>query len=88
MIAGVKFVIGDREAKTPTNENVDDSITWDNIWSCQTAIPIYHMAFSPDGTLFATCGRNDRLVKIWYENNQGKYRNFKYRFIILTIDFL
>jgi len=28
------------------------------------------MAFSPDGTLFATCGRNDRLVKIWYENKQ------------------
>lgn len=71
---GVKFEIGggDRGNKTPTNESLDEVVTWDTIWSCQTAIPIYHMAFSPDGTLFATCGRNDRLVKIWYENKQGK----------------
>ncbi|XP_075155148.1 rabconnectin-3 alpha [Haematobia irritans] len=68
---GVKFVIGgDRENRTPTNESVENATNWENIWSCQTAIPIYHMAFSPDGTLFATCGRNDRLVKIWYENKQ------------------
>lgn len=69
---GVKFEIGggDRGNKTPTNESLDEVVTWDTIWSCQTAIPIYHMAFSPDGTLFATCGRNDRLVKIWYENKQ------------------
>ncbi|XP_069965712.1 dmX-like protein 2 isoform X2 [Bactrocera oleae] len=69
---GVKFEIGggDRGNKTPTNESLDDVVTWDTVWSCQTAIPIYHMAFSPDGTLFATCGRNDRLVKIWYENKQ------------------
>ncbi|XP_061395403.1 dmX-like protein 2 [Musca vetustissima] len=68
---GVKFVIGgDRENKTPTNENIENVTNWENVWSCQTAIPIYHMAFSPDGTLFATCGRNDRLVKIWYENKQ------------------
>ncbi|XP_059222460.1 dmX-like protein 2 [Stomoxys calcitrans] len=67
----VKFVIGgDRENKTPTSESVENATNWENIWSCQTAIPIYHMAFSPDGTLFATCGRNDRLVKIWYENKQ------------------
>ncbi|TGZ38449.1 DmX-like protein 2 [Temnothorax longispinosus] len=28
------------------------------------------MSFSPDGTLFATTGMNDRLVKIWFENKQ------------------
>ncbi|XP_065362975.1 dmX-like protein 2 [Calliphora vicina] len=96
--SGVKFVIGgDRENKTPTNESIENSTIWENIWSCQTAIPIYHMAFSPDGTLFATCGRNDRLVKIWYENKQilfpskssskattkdeGKELNFTYVYI-------
>ena len=61
----------ERESKSPTSENTDDLMSWENIWSCQTAIPIYHMTFSPDGSLFATCGRNDRLVKIWYENKQG-----------------
>ncbi|KNC33790.1 hypothetical protein FF38_09709 [Lucilia cuprina] len=94
--SGVKFVIGgDRDNKTPTNESIENSTVWENIWSCQTAIPIYHMAFSPDGTLFATCGRNDRLVKIWYENKQilfpskntsktkdeGKELNFTYVYI-------
>lgn len=74
MFSGVKFVIGgDRDNKTPINESIESSTAWENIWSCQTAIPIYHMAFSPDGTLFATCGRNDRLVKIWYENKQSKF---------------
>ncbi|XP_030381698.1 dmX-like protein 2 isoform X2 [Scaptodrosophila lebanonensis] len=67
----VKFEIGEsKETKQTPNAGSDDVSTWENIWSCQTAIPIYHMAFSPDGTLFATCGRNDRLVKIWYENKQ------------------
>ncbi|XP_055842018.1 dmX-like protein 2 isoform X1 [Episyrphus balteatus] len=67
---GVKFEIGggDRDVKTPTNESTSNETAWESIWSCQTAIPVYHMAFSPDGTLFATSGRNDRLVKIWYEN--------------------
>lgn len=41
---------------------------WDCVWKCKTATPVYHMEFSPDGTLFATSGKNDRLVKIWYEN--------------------
>ncbi|XP_026847140.1 dmX-like protein 2 [Drosophila persimilis] len=66
---GVKFEIGESKEVKQSNQ-AEDVSTWENIWSCQTAIPIYHMAFSPDGTLFATCGRNDRLVKIWYENKQ------------------
>lgn len=64
----VKFEIGgDRDPKTPTNEK-EDEIAWECIWTCQTATPVHHMTFSPDGTLFATSGKNDRLVKIWYEN--------------------
>jgi len=73
---GVKFTIGgDKESKSPVNEPEDPS-NWEVVWACQTAIPVYHMAFSPDGTLFATCGRNDRLVKIWYENKQGNHHYF------------
>lgn len=51
-----------------------EQTTWHCVWKAVTAIPVQHMAFSPDGTLFATCGENDRLVKIWYENRHGKCR--------------
>ncbi|XP_057663826.1 dmX-like protein 1 isoform X3 [Diorhabda carinulata] len=45
-----------------------EQTSWQCVWKANTAIPVQHLAFSPDGTLFATCGENDRLVKIWYEN--------------------
>ncbi|XP_076252311.1 rabconnectin-3 alpha isoform X2 [Rhynchophorus ferrugineus] len=45
-----------------------EQTSWHCVWKANTAIPVQHLAFSPDGTLFATCGENDRLVKIWYEN--------------------
>uniref|UniRef100_A0A336LP03 CSON007414 protein n=1 Tax=Culicoides sonorensis TaxID=179676 RepID=A0A336LP03_CULSO len=69
--APVKFEIGGgTESKSPTNEedSTEISSSWENIWECQTANPVHLMKFSPDGTLFATCGKNDRLVKIWYEH--------------------
>lgn len=47
--------------------------SWYCVWKANTAVPVQHLAFSPDGTLFATCGENDRLVKIWYENKHCKY---------------
>lgn len=70
----VKFEIGGgTEPKSPIieDEAVELSSTWEVVWECQTATPIHHMAFSPDGTLFATCGKSDRLVKIWYEHKPG-----------------
>lgn len=73
LFLGVKFIIGgSKDCKTPTEEIGENCNQWENIWSCQTSTTVYHMVFSPDGTLFATCGRNDRLVKIWYENKQCK----------------
>ncbi|XP_058459198.1 dmX-like protein 2 isoform X2 [Malaya genurostris] len=71
----VKFEIGgDRDPKTPTNEE-DTDATWDCVWKCHTATPVHHMAFSPDGTLFATSGKSDRLVKVWYENKHILFPN-------------
>ncbi|EAT41943.1 AAEL006472-PA, partial [Aedes aegypti] len=71
----VKFEIGgDRDPKTPTNEEESDS-HWDCVWKCHTATPVHHMAFSPDGTLFATSGKSDRLVKVWYENKHILFPN-------------
>lgn len=49
-----------------------EQTSWQCVWKANTATPVQHLAFSPDGTLFATCGENDRLVKIWYENKHCK----------------
>jgi WD40 repeat protein len=74
----VKFEIGggDRDPRTPTNEqdeNHQPDESWECVWKCHTATPVHHMAFSPDGTLFATSGKSDRLVKVWYENKHRKF---------------
>ncbi|XP_043932298.1 dmX-like protein 2 [Protopterus annectens] len=39
---------------------------WKCIWECRTAIPVYLMAWSPDGEYFATAGKDDCLLKVWY----------------------
>ncbi|CAH0558785.1 unnamed protein product [Brassicogethes aeneus] len=67
----VTFTLGGEH--TEGNEEQDkpqeqEQTLWQCVWKANTAIPVQHLAFSPDGTLFATCGENDRLVKIWYEN--------------------
>ncbi|XP_065223519.1 dmX-like protein 2 isoform X2 [Planococcus citri] len=75
---GVTFEIGEEATPTATasscgtgiDSNEEDDRGWDCVWKCQTATPVHHIAFSPDGTLFATAGRDDRLVKIWFENKQ------------------
>lgn len=68
--AGVTFEIGDEvHPQQPPCQEEDDR-GWECVWSCHTATPVFHMSFSPDGTLFATAGRSDRLVKIWFENKQ------------------
>ena len=43
---------------------------WTCIWKVRPANPVHYLSHSPDGTLFATCGKSDRLVRIWYENQQ------------------
>lgn len=65
--SAVTFEIGDRDPRTPPIQ-AEDPTGWECVWKCQTATPVHHMAFSPDGTLFATSGKSDRLVKVWYEN--------------------
>ncbi|KAF2367901.1 RAVE complex protein Rav1 C-terminal [Trinorchestia longiramus] len=42
---------------------------WDCIWQMTTSQPTQLLSFSPDGCLFATCGANDRLIKLWYDNS-------------------
>lgn len=65
----VTFEIGG-DVRTPPPGGYEDQseMGWECIWKCNTATPVHHMAFSPDGTLFATSGKSDRLVKVWFEN--------------------
>ncbi|XP_070543555.1 dmX-like protein 2 isoform X2 [Ptychodera flava] len=52
--------------------NADDHDCWECIWQCKTATPIYHLKFSTDGQYFASAGKADRLVKIWYNIKKPK----------------
>ncbi|XP_032686027.1 dmX-like protein 2 isoform X2 [Odontomachus brunneus] len=68
----VTFSIGG-EAESPgpgDTSSANDLGGWNCVWKCRTATPVHLMSFSPDGTLFATTGVNDRLVKIWFEHKQ------------------
>ncbi|XP_069043344.1 dmX-like protein 1 isoform X6 [Lepisosteus oculatus] len=42
---------------------------WKCIWQCKTASSVHLMKFSPDGDFFATAGRDDCLVKVWYNTS-------------------
>ncbi|KAL1773749.1 dmX 1 isoform X3 [Sigmodon hispidus] len=39
---------------------------WLCIWHCKTASQVHLMKFSPDGEFFATAGKDDCLLKVWY----------------------
>ncbi|XP_068103218.1 dmX-like protein 1 isoform X2 [Hyperolius riggenbachi] len=43
-----------------------DLANWKCIWQCKTAFSVHLMKFSPDGEFFATAGKDDCLVKVWY----------------------
>ena len=71
----VTFSIGgEAESPGPTESGpTNEAGNWNCVWKCRTATPVHLMSFSPDGTLFATTGMNDRLVKIWFENKQREF---------------
>ncbi|XP_037658152.1 dmX-like protein 1 isoform X7 [Choloepus didactylus] len=56
--------------KPTENENPDKTDLifgeWRCIWQCKTASQIHLMKFSPDGEFFATAGKDDCLLKVWY----------------------
>ncbi|XP_072938045.1 dmX-like protein 2 isoform X3 [Epargyreus clarus] len=66
--SGVTFQIGGSDKDDKPKQQEDEEPGWLCVWQCHTATPAHHLAFSPDGVLFATSGVNDRLVKIWYQN--------------------
>ncbi|XP_048359644.1 dmX-like protein 1 isoform X1 [Sphaerodactylus townsendi] len=56
------------------DENHDklDVQDWRIIWQCKTASQVHLMKFSPDGEFFATAGKDDCLVKVWYNTDSWK----------------
>lgn len=74
-----KFEIGAVEEEIDEEEAGSCSIqaggsarcgNWESIWRVRPPNPVVFLAFSVDGTLFATASRHDRLVRIWYQNQQ------------------
>ncbi|XP_035300283.1 dmX-like protein 2 isoform X4 [Cricetulus griseus] len=52
-------------------EEVDNKIPpvlndWKCIWQCKTSVSVHLMEWSPDGEYFATAGKDDCLLKVWY----------------------
>ncbi|XP_076371203.1 dmX-like protein 2 isoform X5 [Tachypleus tridentatus] len=50
--------------------DTEECFKWECVWKCRTAHQVKILKFSPDGTLFASAGHSDRLVKIWYESKR------------------
>ena len=56
----VTFNIGE------TADNSSGNSAWRSIWRLRPPTPVTFLAFSADGTLFATAGAQDRLVwSLW-----------------------
>ncbi|KAK9408336.1 dmX-like 1 [Crotalus adamanteus] len=54
------------------NHEKADSQNWRIIWQSKTASQVHLMMFSPDGEFFATAGKDDSLVKVWYNTDCWK----------------
>uniref|UniRef100_A0A8K9XZR1 Dmx-like 2 n=1 Tax=Oncorhynchus mykiss TaxID=8022 RepID=A0A8K9XZR1_ONCMY len=39
---------------------------WKCVWQCKTAMSVHITKWSPDGEYFATAGKDDCLLKVWY----------------------
>ncbi|XP_066470085.1 dmX-like protein 1 [Tiliqua scincoides] len=57
------------EDEHPEKANSQD---WRIVWQCKTASQVHLMKFSPDGEFFATAGKDDCLVKVWYSTDSWK----------------
>ncbi|XP_068740234.1 dmX-like protein 2 [Montipora capricornis] len=56
---------------------LEKNVSWTCIWACKPSVPIHLLQFSPDGKYFSSVGKHDRLIKVWFDNNQVNpwYRN-------------
>ncbi|KAK1127635.1 dmX-like protein 2 isoform X1 [Acipenser oxyrinchus oxyrinchus] len=45
---------------------------WKYVWQCKTAVSVHIMKWSSDGEYFATAGKDDCLLKVWYPTTGWK----------------
>uniref|UniRef100_A0AAR2L6Y0 RAVE complex protein Rav1 C-terminal domain-containing protein n=1 Tax=Pygocentrus nattereri TaxID=42514 RepID=A0AAR2L6Y0_PYGNA len=45
---------------------------WKCVWQCKTAATVHILKWSPDGEYFATVGKDDCLLKVWYPTTGWK----------------
>ncbi|XP_019410499.1 PREDICTED: dmX-like protein 1 isoform X3 [Crocodylus porosus] len=78
---GTRLLTGSSSLQLWSNVHLEDgnaektdagSGEWRCIWQCKTASHVCLMKFSPDGEFFATAGKNDCLVKVWYNTESWR----------------
>jgi WD40 repeat protein len=65
---GLNFKWSNNEAIDEDSCSGQDSLRWACVWQCSTATNVCFLNFSPDGSLFVSAGKTDRLAKIWYRS--------------------
>lgn len=71
----VEFFIEGKSEADPSSADADSLEQvpqWVCLWHCRPSNTVYHLKFSSDGLLFASAGKSDRLVKVWYENKKSE----------------
>eukprot|EP00118_Oscarella_pearsei_P012894 m.98391 g.98391 ORF g.98391 m.98391 type:complete len:2816 (+) comp36982_c1_seq1:67-8514(+) len=58
--------------------------TWNRIWKTKVPSPVHQLLFSPDDLLFASLGKNDRLLKVWFGMPGASKDRTVYDFIYLA----
>ncbi|CDW52018.1 Protein RBC-1, isoform a [Trichuris trichiura] len=83
--SGVRFGI-ETEIPVPSEETSTASSAWDCVWSSKLDSPLRQVRFSPDGSMFASCGKNDKVVKVWFCDSTEQKKNgdgLSYNFLLL-----
>ncbi|KAH7691221.1 RBC-1 protein, partial [Aphelenchoides avenae] len=58
--------------------------SWELVWTTRLATKARFVKFSPDGTLFASCGENDRMIKVWYPKSEPNTKDqLQFSFVYL-----
>uniref|UniRef100_A0A5S6QMQ8 WD_REPEATS_REGION domain-containing protein n=1 Tax=Trichuris muris TaxID=70415 RepID=A0A5S6QMQ8_TRIMR len=83
--SSVRFGI-ETEIPVPNEETIPANSAWDCVWSSKLDSPLRQVRFSPDGSMFATCGKNDNIVKVWFCDSTEQKRSgdgLSYNFLML-----
>lgn len=77
LIGGDFIQLWSYEHHQQQRNELEKNVSWTCIWACKTSVPIHLLQFSPDGKYFSSVGKHDRLIKVWFDNNQVNpwYRN-------------